>query len=177
MKWLKQDGSLNTEAFDQLEADIRAVTDSNKAIDQVLKQARLGLEMVVVFQCGHSGLYFPSDYVKEWGRSYGIGQGPDPVSEVLDSDYHTAPPAITPEIQSFDQIMHPVGNCCAQMDLDLVAKEVFEANQAIAAKDDPRMKRRCEIVREKQLLNPKSRIRLLAMEWQRLNPRHLVERR
>jgi len=28
------------------------------------------------FQCSHSGLLYPEDYIKEWGTKYGRGMGP-----------------------------------------------------------------------------------------------------
>ena len=158
---------MNKEAEEALLANVKSLTDRMDMVDQVFKQLRVGRNMVLVFQCGHSGLYLPGDYVKNWGRGYGIGLGPHPVSEVLDTDYHTDPPAITPEIQSIEQIMHPVGNSMAQVDYMLVDEAVARENMAVLAAEDPHMKRRAAIVRGKQLVNAKSRLRNMAAAWER----------
>jgi hypothetical protein len=140
--------------IEELESALLAVTDQvGKLMDRALKKG-----MVPVFRCGHSGLLLPADYVKEWGRLYGIGLGPDPVSEVLNSDYTAEPAAITPRIRKETQIMHPVVVCKSQVDFDWATPEEFEAEKAILAKDDARCERRAAIVWQKQLVNPRSRL-------------------
>lgn len=146
-------------------ANVKSLTDHMTLVDEVFRQLKVGRNMVLAFQCGHSGLYFPGDYLKEWGRLYGIGLGPTPVSEVLDTDYHTAPPEITASIRSLDQIMHPVGNCMAQVDAMLVEANAFEYDAALLATDDPFMEERIRIVRPKQQVNPLSRLPILAARW------------
>lgn len=149
----------------ELLANVKSLTDHMHLVDDVFKQLRVGRKMVLAFQCGHSGLYLPGDYVKDWGRGYGIGLGPNPVSEVLDTDYHTKPPAITEDIESFDQITHPVGNSLAQVDYMLVDENEFLLNSAIIAKNDGGMRKRMAIVREKQLVNPKSKLPTMRAIW------------
>jgi len=149
----------------ELLENVRSVTDHMKMVDEVFRQMRVGQNMVLAFQCGHSGLYLPADYVKNWGRGYGVGLGPHPVSEVLDTDYFTAPPRITEDIEDFDQIMHPVGNTFAQVDYMLVEETAFQQNAAILVKDDPKMRRRIEVIRPKQLANSKGRLRVLQVAW------------
>lgn len=156
---------MTPEQEQQLLANVKSLTDKMGLVDKVFAAARIGVDMVLAFQCGHSGLYLPADYVKMWGRDYGIGLGPHPVSEVLDSDYYTPPPAITPDIESWDQIMHPVGNSMAQVDYMLVERSAMEANLAILVKDDPKMKKRVAVVRENQMMNPKSKLPILAVAW------------
>lgn len=156
---------MTPEQEQQLLENVKSLTDHMTMVDKVFSAARIGVDMVLAFQCGHSGLYLPADYVKQWGRDYGIGLGPHPVSEVLDSDYYTAPPAITPDIESWDQIMHPVGNSMAQVDYMLVERSAMEANVAILVKDDPKMKKRVAVVRENQMVNPKSKLPILAVAW------------
>jgi len=158
---------VNKEAEEALLANVKSITDRLDMVDEVFKQLRVGRKMTLVFQCGHSGLYLPGDYVKNWGRDYGIGLGPHPVSEVLDTDYHTDPPAITSETQSIEQIMHPVGNSFAQVDHMLVDEDVAAANMAVLAVADPYMRKRAAIVRGKQLQNPKSKLRNMAVAWDR----------
>lgn len=156
---------MTPEQEQQLLENVKSLTDHMTMVDEVFKQLKVGREMTLAFQCGHSGLYLPPDYVKEWGRDYGVGLGPHPVSEVLDSDYHTPPAKITHDIESFDQIMHPVGNTFAQVDYMLVEVNAYEQGLAILVRDDAKMKRRASIIRAKQMVNKKSKLPILAVAW------------
>lgn len=160
-KWLNQDGTINTAALDEIEAALKATTDATGGLMDTVQQKGF----VPAFVCNHSGLYLPGDYVKEWGRAYGIGLGPDPVSEVLDSDYDTAPPAITPDIRRIEQIMHPVGPSMSQVDRVMVHPSVFKSTAAIMARDDREMQKRAGIVRERQLINKRGRLRTMQAAW------------
>lgn len=146
-------------------ANVKSLTDRMTMVDEVFRQAKLGRDMVPVFQCGHSGLYLPGDYIRGWGKDYGIGLGQHPVSECLDSDYDTAPPPITPEIRSIEQIMHPLHTTCAQVDMLLVERSAYEDDRLILAKEDPYLESRARLVRRKQLAHPKSRIRNMQAAW------------
>lgn len=149
--------------LEEMEINLKAVTDQvGRLLDQVQQKG-----FVPVFRCSHSGLYFPADYVKEWGRLYGIGLGPEPRSEVLDSDYGIAPPAITPEIRRIEQIMHPVRVCCAQVDLVLVAPAEAEAQSAILDRDDEQLEERAVIILAKQRKNPASKLPNMYVAWER----------
>jgi hypothetical protein len=160
-KWLNPDGTVNTKALDDIEEALFATTSQTGGLmDIVTKKG-----FVPAFVCNHSGLYLPGDYVKMWGRSYGIGMGPDVSSEVLDSDYDTDPPAITPSIRNISQIMHPVGPCFSQVDRTLVHPSAFEKGKAIMAHEDTEMESRCIIVRENQLKNSRGRLRVLQASW------------
>lgn len=152
--------------LEELEVDLRAVTTRLTVIDKIVKAADLGQEMILVFRCNHSGLYFPSDYIKEWGRLYGIGLGPDPVSEVLDTDYSISPPEITPDIRTPDQIMHPVGHCRVQVDMHLAPAE--DIQYAIPAHEDPGMFERAKVIRSRQMVNPRSRLPMVMLAWDRV---------
>lgn len=156
---------MNQEKEKELLDNVKSLTDRMTLVDEVFKQLKVGRKMVLAFQCGHSGLYLPGDFVKNWGRGYGIGLGPHPVSEVLDTDYHTAPPAITPETESLDQIMHPVGTSFAQVDYMLVDEAVFNSEAAVLVRDDPHMRKRASIVRNKQMINPRSKLPNMAALW------------
>lgn len=147
--------------------NVKSLTDHMTMVDAIIKANKLSRETVLAFQCGHTGLYFPADYVKSWGRTYGIGLGPHPVSESLDTDYFTDPPAITEQTRSLDQIMHPVGNSFAQVDYMLVGLDDYNDCRLILAKEDPYMEHRAKIVREKQLVNPKSKLRIMQVAWDR----------
>lgn len=152
---------MSEERLAALEANLRTVTDQvGRLIDQVQQKG-----YVPVFRCGHSGLYLPGDYVHQWGRKYGIGLGYDPVSEVLDTDYETAPPDITPAIRRIEQIMHPVGPCRAQVDMILVPPDVANNLSAVLEIEDPTMEERAAIVLQKQRKNPRSRLPVLTSKW------------
>jgi hypothetical protein len=154
---------------DQELADLIAVvkthTDKLSMVDQVLKKNRLGTTVRLAYRCGSSGLYFPDDYIKEWGKKYGIGLGPDPVSETLQSDYDVPPPSITPDTMEFTTIMHPIYVCKSQIDLHMVTDEEFAENSAVLDLDDPKYRVRAPILRALQLSNPKSRLRNMAAAW------------
>jgi hypothetical protein len=82
------------------------------------------------FRCSRTGLLYPSDYVEEWGRKYGIGLGPVPISEALVNDYH----------RDIAGDMHGLSVARAQIDMVEVTEEEFIQNQAILDIDDPKYK-------------------------------------
>lgn len=141
-----------------LESQIRAVTDRvGGLLDRVMQKG-----FVPAFRCSHSGLLLPGEYVRDWGRhGIGIGLGPNPVSEVLDTDYDAPPPALTPDIRRIEQIMHPVGPCMGQIDLVMVHPDDFAGQAAVLHRDDDLMETRAKIVRAKQLVNPRSRLAIM----------------
>jgi len=147
---------MSRDKVSELESQLLTVTDQvGKLMDMVLQKG-----FKPAFICSHSGLLLPGDYIKGWGRDYGIGLGPDPVSEVFDTDYDTPPPKMDNTIESIDQIMHPVGPSFAQVDFLMVdPARLLTANLAVLDKDDKRMKRRSEIILARQLVNPKSKLR------------------
>lgn len=155
---------ITPEQFAELEAQLRTVTDRVDGLLDLVNQKGF----VPAFVCNHSGLFLPGDYVKEWGRKYGIGLGPSPVSEVLDSDYETDAPDITPQIRSIEQIMHPVGPCFAQVDLLMISPAQFKAQKAIIDAEDRGMYERAKIVRARQLVNPRGRLRAMQAKWESL---------
>lgn len=118
---------------------------------------------VKAFRCSHSGKYLPPDYIKQWGRKYGIGLGPEPVSECLDSQYHM--PVAVPEdglgLKDYASAMHPVGVTRAQIDHVEIEEEEYEANRLILHRDDPRMQERVKILQRNQGKNPDSKIKAL----------------
>lgn len=104
---------------------------------------------MLVFRCARTGLFYPVDYMEEWGKTYGIGLGPVPVSEALINDY------LGPICKSRDssRTMHPVGYCYSQIDLCEVADEEVELNSGVLELSDPMMSRRAAIMRERQILH------------------------
>jgi hypothetical protein len=149
---------MNKEQEEKLLADVKAITDHMTMVDEVFAKAKLGLNMVLVFECGASGLYFPSDYVRNWGKPYGDGLGPDVCSETLQSDYDIAPPEPDRNVRSLDQIMHPLRVSRAQMDAHLVVADAAASNMAILDHKDEGLVSRAPILREKQMNNPISKI-------------------
>lgn len=98
------------------------------------------------FRCSRTGVLFPEDYVEEWGRKYGIGLGPTPISEALVNDYHR------PVCGDGESAMHALSNCRSQVDLVEVTEEEFEAGKAILEIDDVGMRKRGPFMRDKQLM-------------------------
>lgn len=142
-------------------ADVKAITDRLDKVDAIFKAARMGVDMVLVFQCNESGLFFPADYVRKWGQDWGMMLGPDVCSETLQSMYEIAPPMPDRHTLSMDQIMHPIRSSRAQVDALLVERSFAEANMAIPDLKDPEMRRRAPIILSKQRANPASRLHSL----------------
>lgn len=156
---------MNEDQEKELLENIKSITDRLDIVDKIFAANRLGHNMVMAFQCGESGLYYPADYIKRWGQVYGIGLGPHPVSESLQSEYDVSPPLLTPEIQDLTQLMHPLRVSGAQMDLDLVDNEHYLANAAILVSGDPLMRKRVPILYEKQCKNPRGRLGQARAAW------------
>lgn len=113
-----------------------------------------------VFRCARTGVLFPEDYVEEWGRKYGIGLGPEPISEALTNQYDI------PIAESRDsrKTMHPVGVCRSQVDLVDVSDEEWSEKRAICAIDDPDMVTRGQLMRSKQLVKSRTMMRYFPEE-------------
>lgn len=164
---------MNEKELEALVMNVKAISDRLTIVDKILKERGAGVDMVLAFQCGHSRLYYPADYVKEWGKLYGIGLGPDVCSEALNSAYDVPPPAITPAIRSIDQIMHPLMHCRSQMDTVLVERSIFHKGKAVLGVEDGWYQRRAPILRNKQLQNPRGQVRILQMRYEQ--SRNLME--
>ncbi len=109
--------------------------------------------MPFVYRCRHTGGYYPLDYYDRWGKDVGVGLGPKPVSESLNTDYQGKP---VPCGQLGD--CHPVGNSYAELDLVSVSDAEYEKGKLILHKDDPDYRQRMQIIREKQRRNPLSKL-------------------
>jgi len=96
------------------------------------------------FRCSRTGLLYPADYVEEWGRKYGIGLGPVPLSEAVVNDYHRK------VVGKSDNAMHPLSVAAAQVDLCEVTPEEFEENRAILHIEDDGYRTRAPLMRAKQ---------------------------
>lgn len=163
---------------EELEAAIKACTSRLDMLDQVIKSAKMGAPVTIAFKCNHSGLYYPADYVKEWGKLYGHGLGPDPVSEMLDSDYDTPPPRPDDRTMDITTIMHPLRVTRVQVDLVTVPQDEYDENRAVIAIDDPRIITRAKICRAKQLDNPKGgELRSLQANWMAITGAVVLGRR
>lgn len=101
------------------------------------------------FRCARTGLYFPDDYIEQWGRKYGIGLGPEPISEALTNRYDLP----IGEAKDPKKTMHPVGNCRSQVDYVSVNQKEFDSRKAVLAVDDPDMNERGRIMRSRQLVH------------------------
>lgn len=100
---------------------------------------------MIAYQCQHSGLYYPEDYVKMWGvDGYGVGLGPVPVSDALSSNYLLLPEQSSTDPQA---LMHPVGVVRSPLVRVTVTEEAYDANKAILNRDDPMMRSRAALMR------------------------------
>lgn len=149
---------------EELEQVTTQVTSSKAFIDAMVAANKKGVNLVPAFRCGHSGMYYPSDYLEEWGIGYGVGLGPTVVSECLDSIY-TTEPAELKYCRSIDDIQHPVQVCHAQLDFVMVPKSEYDANLLIAHQDDLEMQLRRPIIIANQLDNPMSKIGMYRTEF------------
>lgn len=102
------------------------------------------------FKCQRTGKLFPGDYVENWGRKYGIGLGPKPVSECLLNQYDGNRPV---KGANGSQAMFPVGNSFAGIQEVEVSEADMKKNSAILAIDDPQMSSRAQVMIERQIAN------------------------
>lgn len=85
---------------------------------------------IKVYQCGHSGLFLPGDYVENWGKWYGRGLGPTPVSECLNTSYGSFRPdqvALVQTVVRPEEWMLPVAESYAPVEFEHVTEEELEA--------------------------------------------------
>lgn len=102
---------------------------------------------MLVFRCSRTGLYYPSDYVENWGLKYGRGLGPTPVSEAVVNQYNRKI-----SIGKYGKmVMHPIGYCYAQVDAMEISEEEYAQHVPILVIDDPRYVDIGQIMRDKQL--------------------------
>jgi hypothetical protein len=102
-------------------------------------------------------MLYPADYIEQWGRKYGIGLGPVPVSEALVNCYQSP---LIHNTTDPTQTMYPVAVCRAQVDLvDIDNPTTGEI--AVIALADPNMEVRAEIMRGRQRVNNAEMARLI----------------
>jgi hypothetical protein len=157
-----------SKTIEQLEQEIKTVTDRMTLVDQILKAQGRGVKMIPAFRCGESGLWYPGDYIKLWGKKYGIGLGYHPCSESLQSMYEVQPPTIDGQIKKITQVMHPLRVSGCQMDFDLVDEETFKEKSAVLVVDDLDMEKRGPILRKKQLANSAGQLKIMQAAWERM---------
>lgn len=93
-------------------------------------------------------MYFPADYAERWGRDYGIGLGPDPVSEALVNLYDQR----AVEREGYPNTrMFPVGVSRAPIVAVEVKETEYLAHKAVLQKNDPSMSERALIMRNRQI--------------------------
>jgi hypothetical protein len=69
-----------------------------------------------------------------------------------------------PATKNAEQMMHPVANCAAQVDLVLIEEQEYLDNRAILHEDDPDMTKRMEIMRGRQMVNSDQLARMFPAE-------------
>jgi len=111
-----------------------------------------------LYRCQKTGLYFPEDYLDEWGRKYGIGLGRDPVSECLEVQWENKI-AIPRNLQSIKQIMFPLGQNMATVEAVSVEYKEAVNNMAICMKMDPFLVRRADKLYEYQYRHRNGRLK------------------
>ncbi len=161
---------LNEQEEARLLANVQSITDRLALMDAILAKHKMGINSEMVFRCGRSGLYFRGDYVREWGKSSGIGLGPDVCSEALNTDYDTPLPRLDGSIKRIEQIAFGVE--CPKSQVDAVLEDVDAITRenlwAVKAIDDPEITDRMKIIRPKQLRNPRGTALLaIQTEWAR----------
>jgi len=108
--------------------------------------------MQLVYVCARTNVVFPPDYIEEWGRKYGHGFGPVPLSEGLVNDYWL------PVVGSGDNAMHPLSVCRSQVDRIKMSEEEYAETAAILQIDDQKMITRSALMKLKQIIkSPKMR--------------------
>lgn len=119
------------------------------------------------FQCLHSGLYFPPDYYKMWGIKYGIGLGPEPVSEIMDTAYHL------PKAEAFQPgseiTMHPMGITHGTVQMVEITEAEYDANCAVCSHEDQDYVKRTKIIVEKQKAKAKKLAEEIYTKSQEIN--------
>lgn len=103
---------------------------------------------VTAFKCTRTGMLFPADYAEKWGREYGIGLGPVPVSEALTNLYDQR--AVAREGYR-NTMMYPVGVSRAPIVAVEVTESEYKEKLAILHRDDPSMATRAGIMRGRQI--------------------------
>lgn len=159
---------LTDQQIQDLIDNVKSVTDRMTAVDAVLKSEGVGQPKVMAFRCSHSGLYFPANYIKEWGKTTGIGLGEVVVSETLDSLYHVDPPPVEAIKDPMD-FLHPFQSSFAQVDMQLVPKAEYDANTLILHSKDPRYLLRRDIMRKNQMKKQGSKVASYMAAWTNIN--------
>jgi len=120
---------------------------------------------VKCYRCEHSGLLLPPDYKDNWGKYYGIGLGPIPVSECLNTRYGKMP--VMGERVHYkapnSEFMYAVFSTKAGIEEAQVSQEEFDdpSRRMVLQYEDPDMRIRLGIIRAKQQKHP---------SWQKLAP-------
>jgi len=139
---------------EEIEKNIKSITDSHKFTDQLMKG-----DIKMFFQCNGTGLYFPPDYVRMWGRKYGKGLGPNVVSECLETLWQS-PLAVPKNLRHATQIMFPMGQGGHQLTAVMMKNgDADKIQMAIPAELDPFYDARAKIIRTIQIKNPNGRLK------------------
>lgn len=144
---------------EELEEALKTLTDKVSLLDALIKGAK-----ILWFRCRHSGLMYPSDYASKWGKTYGIGLGTDVVSETLNTRYDL-PVVSSREAKRSTDIMHPLEVTKTQVD-PMFLPQGENTVESIPAIQDPFLELRKEIIYQKQIKNPLSKVPLYMRELQ-----------
>lgn len=139
---------------EEILSSLRTVTDRIDMLDPLIEG-----KQNMYFVCLHSGMYFPADYIKMWGKKYGIGLGGEARSECLDTEYNVRP--ALEGIKTIEDIMHPCKVSGAPLDVVFTSKPVPKSRLLITSYHDRRGELRGPLMRKKQLRNPLNQIAAL----------------
>jgi len=137
-----------------IEENLKNVTDRIDMLDPLIQG-----KQHMYFVCLHSGLFYPADYIKQWGKKYGIGHGGEPRSECLDTEYNTRP--ALDNIRSIADIMHPCKISGAPLDVIYASQPAAPGQMLVTQWQDRNGTIRGKLMRAKQLSNPLNQIAAL----------------
>ncbi len=141
-----------SKTIEEIEKNLKSITDRLDMLDPLVQGKKH-----LYFRCSHSGLYFPADYIREWGRKYGKGLDIHPVSECWDSMYHIYP-TVSRNQGSLAETMHPVRSSFAPINDFFASREMPKEFMLLTDVDDPNKKRRVPLIIAKQRKNKANKL-------------------
>ena len=115
--------------------------------------------MIKVFRCARTGMYYPLDYIEQWGHKYGQGLGPEPVSEALYNRYEFGLVG-----KDITKKTYPVGIARSQLDFVVIDEEEYAEHFPIYQIDDRDYGLRAPLMRAKAVLKETEQLHQLVPE-------------
>lgn len=143
-----------SKTIEEIEKNLKSITDRLDMLDPLVQGKKH-----LYFRCSHSGLYFPADYIREWGRKYGKGLDKWPVSECWDSMYNIFP-TISKHMNSLADTMHPIRSSCAPINDFFASREIPKELMLFTDIDDADKRKRVKVIIANQRKNPRNKLDL-----------------